>query len=136
METLLEFRLNNAIRLWAHIEQKVSAAACDFHQGANEKLRRLEVAVMRDICPLVIDGHARVPQLKILRPGNCGLQFLLNAGVNGIKVNILGRNPSGNKLFWGYVVSRHANAVVHQSAVLQLPYQAEEANTSIFLLVM
>src|SRR6202165_5501583 len=109
-ETLLEFRLNEAIGLWTHIEQKVAAAACYFHQGPNEKLRRFEIPIMYVVCPSVIDGHARFPQLKVLGLRNCRLQLVLNAGVNGVKANILRRDPGGNKLFWCLVVSRHTNA--------------------------
>src|ERR1700724_4171868 len=135
-ETLLEFRLNEAIGLWTHIEQKVATPACYFYQGPNKKLRRFEVPIMYVVGPRVIDGHARFPQLKVLGLGNCGLQLLLNAGVNGVKVNILGRDPGGNKLFWCFVVPRHTNAVIHQSGGLQLPYQVDEGDPSIFLLVM
>src|SRR5258708_35541981 len=105
-ETVLEFRLHEAIGLWTHIEQKVAAAACYFHQGPYKKLRRFEIPIMYVVCPRVIDGHARFPQLKVLGLGNCRLQLLLNAGVNGIKANILRRDPSGNKLFWCFEVSR------------------------------
>src|SRR5882762_2201100 len=109
-ETLLEFRLNEAIGLWTHIEQKVTAAACYFHQGANKRLRRFEIPIVYVVSPRVIDGHARFPQLKVLGLGNCRLQLLLNAGVNCIKANILGRDPRGNKLFWCFEVSRDTNA--------------------------
>src|ERR1700674_3114834 len=135
-ETLPEFRLNEAIGLWTHIEQKVAAAACYFHQGPNKKLRRFEIPIMYVVCPRVIDGHAGFPQLKVLGLGNCRLQLLLNAGVNGVKANILRRDPSGNKLFWCFEVSRQTDAVIHQSGGLQLPYQVDEANPSVFLLVM
>src|ERR1700724_3549083 len=77
-EPLLEFRLNEAIGLWTHVEQKVAPAACYFHQGPNKKLRRFEIPIMYVVCPRVIDGHALFQQLKALGLGICGLNLLLN----------------------------------------------------------
>src|SRR5260370_40670153 len=58
-ETLLVFRLNDAIGVGTHIEQKDAAQACYFNQGPNHKLCRFEIPIMYVVCPSVIDGNAR-----------------------------------------------------------------------------
>src|SRR6266513_5392521 len=64
-ETLLKFRLNQAIGLRSDVQQEVPAPACDFHGAPNEKLRRLIFTIVRVRCPRLVYGHAGFPQLKV-----------------------------------------------------------------------
>src|SRR6266513_5103615 len=77
-ETLLKFRLDQAIRLRSDIQQEVAAKACDFHKAPNEKLR----ALMQTVEPDQSDRAVFRQQLDQLEPhilevygplGACGL---------------------------------------------------------------
>src|ERR1700694_1841022 len=60
-QSLLKFRLNDAVGLRANIEQEVAAAARDLNQAANEEVSRFVIQIIFVIGPCVVNGHAGLP---------------------------------------------------------------------------
>ena len=135
-ETLLKFRLDEAIGLRSNVQQKVAAQARDFHQAPNEKFRRLVFTIVRVVCPRLVYGHTGFPQLKIFRRRSHTLQFLPNAGIGRRKTHALRWDRIRDELLRSLIISRHANSIVHQSGRLQFLNQLNKAIAIVFLLMM
>ena len=91
---------------------------------------------MHVVSPGVVDGHARLPQLKVFGLGNDRLQLLLNARVDGVKPNALCGDPAGDKLFRCLVISGNADSIIHECGRLQVPNQFNKSKATVFFLMM
>src|SRR5215472_2749730 len=135
-KALLEFRLNDSVRLWVNIEKEIAATARHLNEASNEKLGRLVVMVVHVVGPGVVDGHAGFPKLKVFRMGNAWLQLVLDVLIHGRKVHVFGGNRFRNELFRSYIIAGNADAIIHQRRGLQASNELDKPLAIVFLLVI